>query len=375
MANKRKNSEYNRALEIAEAAKNSDLLKVNSYMLLPIEERFSKLMHLYDEMERWKKEYKKVEKHKPEDIRTPLTAERIEELIDSALYDEMIEVTLSMHVSNRIAHTCIFAKEYIIKKFILDKIENGQLEEKIDLDKALKRIDIISDPINTEESMITKISKAELKSFGITEEMLRELQGKGLKELSQLERSAFYIKTYETENTIKLLKKRDDISYGKVTNETGDALVIDLPYYGQFAVHLKSKESVSALSNTPYDSLHFYEKESVMLTDEISEKAQRFINSRRENGKLDLKDLIPELRKIKKDRPRFAHYVAVKMGATKQELDELYKDESKSHTIKNKPSTQNKRRKRKSNNQQRNKTKLNNTQIQSTIRKKEDIER
>lgn len=372
MANEIKDILEDRVLEIAEAAKSSDLKKVNSYILLPTDERFSKLMRLYDKMERWKDEYKKVEERKPKDVRTPLTAESIEDLIDSAMYDEMLEVALSMHISNKIAHDCIFAKEHIIRKFISDKIKTGQLEETIDVNKALNRIDIISDPINTEESIITKISKSELKFWGITEEMLQELKGKGLEELSQLERNAFYIKEFEIDNIIKILKSRDDISYGKVTDETGNSLVIDLPYYGQFSVHLKSKGSISALSNTPYDSLHFYEKESVILSDEVSKAAQRLIDKRRESGKVDLVDLIPELRKMKKGKPRFAHYVALKMGATKQELDELYRDEQKPRTIKDKPKTQNKRRKR--NKKQGNNQQIN-TKAQKNTRKIEDTER
>ena len=36
------------------------------------------------------------------------------------------------------------------------------------------------------------------------------------------------------------------------------------------------------------------------------------------------------LRKIRQDRPRYAHYIALKMGATKQELDKLYEGENTS---------------------------------------------
>lgn len=90
---------------------------------------------------------------------------------------------------------------------------------------------------------------------------------------------------------------------------------------------MKTERSISALRNTKYDQMHMYETESVLLMDGISESAKKFIKRRKEQGKSTLDKMIPELRKISKDRPRYAHYIALKMGATKQELDKLYKDE------------------------------------------------
>jgi hypothetical protein len=65
-----------------------------------------------------------------------------------------------------------------------------------------------------------------------------------------------------------------------ITDETGNSLVIDLPYYGQFAVHIKNKKSISALSDITYDEIRFYEKESVILTDDISESAQKILENK-----------------------------------------------------------------------------------------------
>lgn len=316
--------------KIIESAKRKDIIKPNTYRFLSLEERFSKIMYLYDSISDWKSEYAKVEKRKPRDIRTELTIETAEDVIDGAAYDDLLEVTLSMHIANKIAYEAIFAKEKIIEKFITEKVKNKELDESLleqaNLNLAIKRIAIVYDTINDRNSLITKISKAELEKLGITSKILQELSGKGIEELNQLERTAFYIKSYETDNVIDILKDRDDISYGMITDETGNSLVIDLPYYGQFAVHIKNKKSISALSDITYDEIRFYEKESVILTDDISESAQKFIDSRKQSGKTGLKQLIPELRKIRQDRPRFAHYVALKMGATKQELDEMYKD-------------------------------------------------
>lgn len=329
MANLTKSRE-SKAAKIVETIKGKNIIKPSTYRFLSLEERFAKLMHLYDNISDWKSEYAKVEKRKPRDIRTELTVETAEDVIDGVAYDDLLEATLSMHIANKIAHEAIFAKETIIEKFVTEKVRNKELDESLlkaeNLNIVIKRIAIVHDTINDRNSLITKISKAELEKLGITSKMLQELSGKGIEDLNQLERTAFYIKSYETDNVIEMLKDRDDISYGMIHNETGNALVIDLPYYGQFIVHVKTKKSISALSDIPYDEIRVYEKESVILTDDISEAGKKFIDSRKQNGKTDLNQLIPELRKIRKDRPRFAHYVALKMGATKQELDEIYKD-------------------------------------------------
>lgn len=327
-------NKYRRAIETVKAIKNNDLLKLSTYRLLPIDERFAKIMRLYDKVStEWKSEYKKIERKKPKEIRTPIPSENIEDIINGALYDDILEVVLSIHVANKIAHASICAKETIIKKFIENKIEYNKLDksliEKEKLNIITKRISIIYDKVNEENSVVTQISKSSLLEYGITPEILEELKGKGIEELNELARSAFYIKDFEINNAIKLLRDRSDISYGKMDDDTGHSLVVDLPYYGQFAVHLKTQKSISALSKTPYDELRFYEKESVLLTDEISETAQKYIKRKKEMGKTTLKEILPDLKQVKKDDPRFAHYVALKMGATKQELDELYNEERK----------------------------------------------
>lgn len=283
-------SKYSRALKVVEEIKGKDILKPSTYRFLSQEERFSKLMHLYDSIENWKLEYKEVEKHKPRDIQTKLTAENAEDIINGVAYDDLLETTLSMHIANKIAHEGMMAKDTIIERFISEKVKNNELDKSLlepeKLNILIKRISIIYDTINDKNSLATKVSKVELEKLGVTSKVLQELSGKGIEELNVLIRNSLYIKSYETDNVVDMLKDRDD-------------------------------------------RIRFYEKESVMLTDDISELGKRFIDSRKQKGKTDLKQLIPELRKIKKDRPRFAHYIALKMGATKQELDEIYEDTPK----------------------------------------------
>lgn len=326
---------YKRAQNVVKNVRKSDLLKLNAYRLLPIDARFEKLMRLYDSIADWKKDYDKIEMRKPVEVRTPRNVESIDDVIDGAMYDDILELALSMHVANKIAHACDWAIEDIIEDFLLKKINSGELPRSVLKDEnagpIIRKIGRIFDPINQSNRKTMDWLKATLREYGITDDMLKDLEGCGLEELNKMQRNAFYIKDYEMENAIEELKARDDISYGKVSskgpNGKEHGLVIDLPYYGQFCVHMKTERSISALRNTKYDQMHMYETESVLLMDGISESAKKFIKRRKEQGKSTLDKMIPELRKISKDRPRYAHYIALKMGATKQELDKLYKDE------------------------------------------------
>lgn len=329
---------YKRAQNVVENVRKSDLLKLNLYKLLPLDARFEKLMRLYDSISDWKKEYKKVEMRKPAAVRTPLNVENIEDVIDGAMYDDILELALSMHVANKIAHACDWAIEDIIENFLLKKVNSKELPETVLEDEnatpIIRKIGRIFDPVNQGNPRTMDWLRRTLGEYGITSRMLRDLEGCGLEELNQMQRNAFYIKDYEMENAIDLLKDRDDISYGRFSTKGPEGkehrLVIDLPYYGQFCVHMKTERSISALRNTKYDQMHMYETESVLLVDGISKSAKNFIKKRKESGKSTLDKMIPELRKIRQDRPRYAHYIALKMGATKQELDKLYEGENTS---------------------------------------------
>lgn len=336
---------YKRAQNVVENVRKSDLLKLNSYRLLPLDARFEKLMRLYDSISDWKKEYKKVEMRKPSEVRTPLNVENIEDVIDGAMYDDILELAISMHVANKIAHECDWAIEDIIENFLSKKVKSNELPETVLEDKnatpIIRKIGRIFDPINQGNRKTMEWLRNTLGEYGITSRMLKDLQGCGLEELNKMQRNAFYIKDYEMENAIDLLKDRDDISYGRFSTKGSEGkehiLVIDLPYYGQFCVHMKTERSISALKNTKYDQMHMYETESVLLMDGISRAAKSFIKKRKESGKSTLDQIIPELRKIRKDRPRYAHYIALKMGATKQELDKLYKGENAGKPPRRKP--------------------------------------
>jgi len=204
---------YKRAQNVVENVRKSDLLKLNLYRLLPLDARFEKLMRLYDSISDWKKEYKKVEIRKPAAVRTPLNVENIEDVIYGAMYDDILELALSMHVANKIAHACDWAIEDIIENFLLKKVNSKELPETVLEDEnatpIIRKIGRIFDPVNQGNPITMDWLRRTLGEYGITSRMLRDLEGCGLEELNQMQRNAFYIKDYEMENAIDLLKEKN----------------------------------------------------------------------------------------------------------------------------------------------------------------------
>ena len=82
---------------------------------------------------------------------------------------------------------------------------------------------------------------------------------------------------------------------------------------------MKSKSSISALSNTPYNNLRFYSSESTLLTPTLSDTAQAVINKIKSKYP-NLQDLV----EVAKDDFYLAYYIATKLGFEKSELDDLF---------------------------------------------------
>lgn len=322
---------------IIESIISSDVLDVKKFYNIEKnrENIFQSIMKLYEETHpNWAADYIAIERKKPKNVRTYLSSFDMEDIIDSARGDDLLETALSVHAMNRIAHSCIFVKRKLISELIDEKKKATDGKFRIS-DRVFYNLEIdISryfDPANKEDISTRKRVLGAIKRRGITEQDLDMLEKRGYREISEKQRSAFYIKDFLIDDLITLLKDRDDISYGmeEVTysKENGsighdNVLVVDLPYYGQFSVHLKSKSSISALSDTPYDTLRVFEKEGNILTDGLSKIAERKL---KEEGTLSIK----QLKAIRRYDPRYAHYLAVKQGSTKQELDEMYEDDER----------------------------------------------
>ncbi len=339
--------EYEKALKAIETLETDSALE--HYEAKTLEKRFEELMRLYDKLEPdWKKEYEKVEARKPKELQTPLGANNIEEVINGAIYDKLLEMCLSMHIANKIAHKLEFFKNIIIKKMLQDKVETGEISEDIlsDRKKFAKVSRIISemiDPTNENNESLIEWNQNILNRDNITSDVIQKLRDMEVGKLIKGKANAFAAKDIEITKALKALAEIKDISYGIYTKTKTDRegktiydsqgmptyenlLVVDLPYYGQFSIHMKQESSISALSKIPYYGRRYiYEKETVLLTDEISPVAIKFIEREKRKGKSGtFKGLYTELREIDKVNPRYAHYLALKLGATKDELHNLH---------------------------------------------------
>lgn len=165
--------------------------------------------------------------------------------------------------------------------------------------------------------------------------------------LISIQNTVFALKDHAIRKMLVLLKDRDDINYGmKKDEEKGvQAFIMDLPYYGQFAVHLKEpklsrqctddktqeyNENEMNANHEPLDEMeevrkaifelldgreytqNLYEMQNIMLTSEISREGNDFLKSLR-SLKTD-EEKIHEIEKIKDKDPRYYHYLMVKSG-------------------------------------------------------------
>lgn len=342
---------YIQARHQVQFMKKSKASNASEYMLMPLDERFKELMSLYSKLEpEWVSEYEKVERRKPRDIRTDLSAKKMIDIINGAIGEDLLEFTMAMHAANKIAHQCKFIRNDILNYYVMTKAEEGKIVWSTDNRELYDLIERVFDPeVQKMPNRLQSLKEKLASDYGVNQSILDDLESKNgddLRQIIQMQRAGFYIKDFEIDNIIEELKDRDDISYGKystpktdksgkplyerdgVTPKMNDRLIIDLPYYSQVCVHLKTKRSISALSDTPYDGLHLFETESVLLTDNISRAAKQYLLRKTGNNTWpDLNDIMGDLKEMRKTNPRFAHYIAIKMGATKEELDEMYSDE------------------------------------------------
>ena len=182
----------------------------------------------------------------------------------------------------------------------------------------------------------------------------------------------FSLKDIEISLVIDKLKKRDQledenmhVSYGLLSEQMKDendkvitdkygnhkmehALVINLPYFSQLAVHIKQKESISALCQTPYDTIPLIETKTVMLTNEMSRMQEdknndimkkikeKGLNAKGKDAERE-KFVIEEVRKMYNlgttVAQRNAVLLAIKMGFNRESLHKVVgKDEGSKGT-------------------------------------------
>lgn len=332
---------------------NAQELDIYHYMSLTEEKRFAALMKLYEKAEpAWVSKFNELENKKPEKMRIKLdTSTTMDELIESAEDDELCQTAMSMYTANKLAHLCENARNVLLEEYFKKKInllynsgsdkEAALLKSSISGKKGFRDVSnmIYSyfDPANQNKPGLLRNLEGYMYNSGIDANDIEAFRKLGIDKLSVKQRNGYYLKDFEMMNLIGKLQARDDVAYGMVVtpkvdefgrqlkDRNGDPkndylMVVDLPYYGQFSVHMKTQQSISALSSTPYSESRVFEKESMILTDQVSEYAKK--HELKKGGTIT----IDELKEIKAKDPRYAHYLAVKTGSTKDELDEMYFD-------------------------------------------------
>lgn len=299
------------------------------------------ILKAYEEVEpKWKNRHNRVEGKKPEKMQSIISPKQtINDILEIAEDDELAELSLCITVSNRIAHTI----SDIMKKQVRE-YAGGELEKDLEKDFMRKvRINFDAHRKNEEDKDMKRKFNNLCSMLGTDIEQIKK---DGFPELVEAEQVAFSLKEYSLRELITKLKDRDDINYGKKEgiNQNGkrqDAFIMDLPFYGQFSVHLMApkletqgskstvekveeytekdkiepidkirKEIYNLLIDKEYDG-ELYEKNTVMLNSNQSEETNEFLKSLQG---LTEEEQMEKLNEVEKKDERYGHHLKVAGG-------------------------------------------------------------
>lgn len=353
-------------------------LDLNRYKTLKSSsKKFTNLMNLYVTLNpNWVNELNELERRKPRNVSSPLklsthiegkwrrknNKELTQEIIKSVVGSgRLIEMAMSIHVANKIAHECEISQGNIIMYYLQ---QDTRLNIPIDSKNKGWLFKYVQEYLGNEDNPKQDVINY-LKRNNISESMLKNIpedDKKRILTLGKARREAFLIKDsliYELINDLNHDKEVDAESelilnsrpsYGiystEKTDEYGNVrysrngepfmehrLIIDVPFFGQFCVHLLHEDTISALSQTPYDAVHrFHERKSVILTDNISDYGSSFLKQLQSDGistflNMENMELLNKIRELKSKDSRFAHYLALKLGAESDVIDYIYNDD------------------------------------------------
>lgn len=337
--------EIERSLNIESARKAKERVKTLNFKtvrdsIADTHEMLENLLKAYESVEpNWKNIHNGVEENKPEKMQSFISQNQtIEDILEIAEEDELAELSLCITVSNRIAHTI----SDIMKKQVRE-YANGELDKNNEY-IFMKEVRRIFNPHREEGKQ--KINRSFSNLCNVIGIDLNRLKEDGFPELVEAEQAAFSMKEYSLRELITTLKDRDDINYGKKegTNQNGKkqtSFIMDLPFYGQYSVHLMDPkletqgsknmsdkvkefeekeeiESVDKVRKDIFDLLidkeyegELYEKHTVILNSEQSEETNKFLKSLQGLTEEEQKEKLDE---IEKQDERFGHHLKVAGG-------------------------------------------------------------
>lgn len=296
---------------------------------------------------RWIAEFNSLEEHRTESEKkygmekiNPKNAD-LYEIISSVVEnddDNTSVLAMNMYLANKIAHAFADTRVVITKKLLSDRNIRGNIKE---ISETLK----MYYKAKGKNSFKEQEQKRRLSKLNIHDDFLLEFEREGIHDLIQAELYTFGVKDHEMMTFINRMKvrsktqdKEEQLSYGRALDSDGKALlVIDLPYFGQFSLHMRDLDTISALNDTEY-SKFVYNVKTVMMVDTASLEVEEDLKMARKKS-----SGIPSSKQLEKvararveqeknsseeyieiETRKYAHHLILKNGGTKKDLDELY---------------------------------------------------
>lgn len=245
------------------------------------------LLKAYEDIEpNWRNVYNRVEEKKPAKMQSFISANyTINDILEIAQDDELAELSLCITVSNRIAHTVSDIMKNQVREYA-----GGNLDKDIEYSfmKSVRRI-FTSHRDDPKKQKMNENFESLCFQIGTGIERLKE---DGFPELVEAEQAAFSMKEYSLRELITVLKDRDDINYGKKEgiNQNGKkqtSFIMDLPFYGQYSVHLMDSKLETQGSKNMSDKVdNFKENEKLESVDDIRKEIFKLLLDKEYEGEL-----------------------------------------------------------------------------------------
>lgn len=325
-----KREQFKRLQELKTLSPN---LKLENYLIMDESEKLDLLLEMFKQFKPdYVENYNKMEEKKSERVQISIPRDYdLKDLIKSVDGEIMLQKALEIYYSNKVAHYAEYMQKAVLRQFLKRYQSPENLFGIIINDPHMfgiinNSLFRIFDEYNQDNTREIKYHKDILKRNGIQERELRIL-GKTIPSLVNIYRDAMCIKDAELHEIISLLEEDELSSYGMITHtevESGkekerNLFVLDVPFFGQMSVHIKSPELISQLGKHKYP-YPVYQRESILLTDKSSPEQERIVK----------RNDIEEIRKyFEEGEEEFAHLLAIKGGYTADEIKYVHGGDNK----------------------------------------------
>ncbi len=204
---------------------------------------FKKVLKLYEKLEpNWVNIYNREEEKKPESVQSRIpSGTTMDDIIKEVADDKITQLALATVVSNRIAHFSLNTERRLLE------IKNNKRRFGVDFKMASSLVSNYFNALSTDDKNKAIRLERDLYSLGIT---FTENERSIFKALVEAQNVGFMLKDTYLRDLLTVLRERKDINYGLEYDENNNEIfVMDLPYYGQFSVHIKKQKYQSSLTD------------------------------------------------------------------------------------------------------------------------------